>query len=235
MKSKKFTLIELLVVIAIIAILASMLLPALSQAREKGKSIKCLSNLKQIGLAASLYVGDYDTRRLPDGLYWGTSYWQSALANNNYTSALTAPPSGIFACDSEQRTAYGSLSLYNCWKGTHYGMNFFLGMQSPTESNAWQKWHPKTQVPNPSRVMYFGDKPIATNSIFYYDNTGPGGTTALPTYMRHQNKMNYIFVDGHGGTGGKDKVPTEMVLGSNAWRYYFWLKESYKDAGYYDM
>jgi prepilin-type N-terminal cleavage/methylation domain-containing protein/prepilin-type processing-associated H-X9-DG protein len=81
--NRAFTLIELLVVIAIIAILAAMLLPTLSTARERGRTMSCASNLKQLGTAINLYAGDNgDTTPPRDGPTGGT-YFRHTLANNS--------------------------------------------------------------------------------------------------------------------------------------------------------
>ena len=75
-RSSGFTLIELLVVIAIIAILAAILFPVFAQAREKARQTSCLSNQKQIGTAALMYVQDYDeTFPMAFGIRSDTGIW----------------------------------------------------------------------------------------------------------------------------------------------------------------
>lgn len=89
MGRKRFTLTELLVVIAIIALLASLLLPALNNARDKGKQSSCLSNLKQQGLAINMYCNDYESYypMLCDSAYKNS--WDTLLSAYNGSSGYS--------------------------------------------------------------------------------------------------------------------------------------------------
>ncbi len=108
MVKKPFTLIELLVVIAIIAVLASMLLPALGKARDKAQNTKCTSNLKQIGLMLTMYNNDHDGY-FPSGmsgsarLFWHdlAPYYNSAFEISSKKLQTTVEAAGPFHCPND--------------------------------------------------------------------------------------------------------------------------------------
>ena len=237
-RDARFSLIELLVVVGIIALLVSLLLPALRLARERANALCCLSNLKQLGQGWLCYVDDAsdylppcDTTYLPEWGPWSDAaggmatsrVWSQFLQpyineNEGFSTNFTQGQAkfklnGLLMCPTFaavfQKTG-------NTGAMTPYGMNFYGAGTLPNS----KRYRKLTNVVNPS------------GSIVLLDSIRSGTTdlgrfevqyNATTVHFRHNGgKMaNGIFADGHAYSG--NRVQTFDLEGQTAWqRTYFW-------------
>jgi prepilin-type N-terminal cleavage/methylation domain-containing protein/prepilin-type processing-associated H-X9-DG protein len=180
-----FTLIELLVVIAIIAILAAMLLPALSRAKQKAKRIVCVNHLKQLALATVVYVTDNENYYPSSN---GPEKWPQAIRSGYANLRLLACPDDPSIIGAPDETASADLAprsyMINAWT------DYFALLPQPVAFEIM----PDSFVDQPSETILFGEKQAGTGD-FLMDLKTTNQVTVLEQ-VRHGGGADYAFADG---------------------------------------
>jgi len=225
-----FTLIELLVVIAIIAILMAILMPALHRAKEQGKAVSCLNNLKQVGLAAILYAENYDSY-VPRGLSGGQGVlWFTALLpflghERDITDYRNVK---IYRCPSFPRSGFGLYNIPNSKQTVCYVINGWspsgASITKPTKLSAFRR---------PAATIYLADNEAGTWRPIIEDENSrelvrldifsaghlPGSDSHDITNGRriardrHRGGCNCLFLDWHSAPIRSEEMTEEMWRG----------------------
>lgn len=179
---------------AIIAVLVSLLLPALAGAREKAWSMSCLANLRQIGLAVRYYAEDHEDefpRSQHSAFVHGQRTWGRAIAPGLGVTgpAWTNLLKTVYHCPSDRRREVWS-----------YGLNVYFEL-GPEDDYVGKPatWRRTDNVPRPASTILQGENASGADHIMPNFWVGPQDAADLAS-ERHRRQSNYSFVDGHAET-----------------------------------